>query len=791
MRFSCKKCNAKYALADEKIRGKVVKVRCKHCGQVMVVRDNRHVPASPAELVQTAIPQSPVPPSYVPLSPSPPSEPPITELPTSEAPPTELPPPELPQSLLPQTDAAQSDLAQSGVAQSDAAQSDTQRDTNLNQDFEQTFKDLYEFGQQQRREIAQDTKLADETPAEGGPVWYYGLDGTEVGPFSLLEMEERIRRGSITRDHFVWREGMDDWAPVEEALGPTVFSQQLRPENEVTAKRKIVAGWSDHQKLATNEAAIDEIKKRVRDRQETRDLLETLEQQEPASVQPIDVADYDAAAIGSLDDGKAKMEAQPTDVSASVGEKATAPAEEPRLAPSSRADWFEESQPQQKMDENRLSLVEEEPRDSIEEVVKAEQEQKPSEGQLDQTTAPFDDFLAEKIDQLREELAKDSVQPQQPEPLKDLKQPKVEDEEPVTMVSPPPELSKGEHELHQTSERFFESGETPAPPSELLPPKPVVDAEQIAAQLHAESLEEEEPDDSITPIAEAQHPASDSMIIRQAGVHSAGRRIRTTLIGVLFVILVASGVLALVVNQDWFNGSQLDSTKHDDQTPPVNGARTTMDKNTSLEDTKKIRSLLEGGNSQPSSTGVKMLADLPKPMSATTMRSVILPDNNQNVFDIGAGEEGQHAKTRVQKGDIGVVAIPDIAMTADIKVDELHGKKPEAPPLPPDRQTGPEKLSDLQVHLVIQKHYAQVKSCQQRQLQRDSSIAGKMIVVARVRPDGSVESVRVDTPRFRGSFVEECLISEIKNWLFPAFKGEAYDVPFQLQLMAREEVSGR
>ncbi len=173
------------------------------------------------------------------------------------------------------------------------------------------------------------------------------------------------------------------------------------------------------------------------------------------------------------------------------------------------------------------------------------------------------------------------------------------------------------------------------------------------------------------------------------------------------------------------------------------------------------------------------------------MRGLVPPEIGHNVFDIGVGEDHQRSKPRVQRGDLGTATAPDVSLAADMRLDELRGRKVEAAPLPPGRSTGPEKLTDLQIHQVIQKYYAQVKSCQQRQLQRDSSIAGKMIVVARVQPSGSVEAVRIDTPNFRGSFVEECLIKEIKTWLFPSFKGEAYDVPFQLQLMARQEISGR
>lgn len=38
MKFSCEKCNTRYSIADEKVQGKVLKIRCKNCSHVMNVR---------------------------------------------------------------------------------------------------------------------------------------------------------------------------------------------------------------------------------------------------------------------------------------------------------------------------------------------------------------------------------------------------------------------------------------------------------------------------------------------------------------------------------------------------------------------------------------------------------------------------------------------------------------------------------------------------------------------------------------------------------------------------------
>ncbi len=39
MKFSCEQCQTRYSIGDEKVRGKVLKIRCKTCGNIVVVRE--------------------------------------------------------------------------------------------------------------------------------------------------------------------------------------------------------------------------------------------------------------------------------------------------------------------------------------------------------------------------------------------------------------------------------------------------------------------------------------------------------------------------------------------------------------------------------------------------------------------------------------------------------------------------------------------------------------------------------------------------------------------------------
>ena len=45
MKFVCDRCQTKYSIADEKVRGKILKVRCKSCTNIITVREEVPAPA--------------------------------------------------------------------------------------------------------------------------------------------------------------------------------------------------------------------------------------------------------------------------------------------------------------------------------------------------------------------------------------------------------------------------------------------------------------------------------------------------------------------------------------------------------------------------------------------------------------------------------------------------------------------------------------------------------------------------------------------------------------------------
>src|SRR5262245_34646858 len=58
MKFVCERCHTRYSIADEKVRQKILKIRCKTCEHVITVRE----PAATAPSPAAAAPSPPPPP---------------------------------------------------------------------------------------------------------------------------------------------------------------------------------------------------------------------------------------------------------------------------------------------------------------------------------------------------------------------------------------------------------------------------------------------------------------------------------------------------------------------------------------------------------------------------------------------------------------------------------------------------------------------------------------------------------------------------------------------------------
>jgi len=160
MQFGCESCKAQLQIADEKVRGRRLIVRCRRCGAKIALADPALVDSSP-RLISAA--KAPRPMRIVP-------RPEAGSEPEDES-----------------TRAMDSDLLQRALQASMA--------------------DASQNGAPQTR------KLHFPPPAVplDGPIWYAMLQGKQTGPVTWDDLHARADSGEVGPRTYVWREGMSAW----------------------------------------------------------------------------------------------------------------------------------------------------------------------------------------------------------------------------------------------------------------------------------------------------------------------------------------------------------------------------------------------------------------------------------------------------------------------------------------------------------------------------------------------------------------------------------------------------
>jgi predicted Zn finger-like uncharacterized protein len=358
------------------------------------------------------------------------------------------------------------------------------------------------------------------------------------------------------------------------------------------------------------------------------------------------------------------------------------------------------------------------------------------------------------------------------------------------------EKARADRHADRIADHFFDDGQEGTGEDRVLPPPSVAAAENLADALDRESLQEEHEalqQDPLAVLVKRDQPGQSGIskvskvIAAQAGMSavSKGRRLTITLLCAAGVLVLVGGGIYLAVTQGWFGGfGSTEKHKAGRTRSRVNIATGEL----SEQEAKRLRDSLwkikrksRGGRS----VGLPGF-DIHVPMQKD--RKLTEEERKLQAFYQNQGKEKRELRPRIP--DSALLPTPSTVDLPTAPVSSLDApllaKKSEVSPQGPENTAGPGRLSDFQVRVVIQKHYQQVKSCLERQLKRDATISGKMYVVARVNPRGRVEKVSIVTPKFNGTFVEECLIKEVGRWEFPTFKGETYDITFPLLLTARQ-----
>lgn len=157
MKFLCGSCRTKYQISDDKVRGKILTIRCKKCGAKILVRES---------LMKDAV-----------------------------------------------GGAALAPVAEGEEALAGAVGARTGGSASL--------AAAYESGMDRPPSGEPDdmpTSIA-PVPADVGLAgfeWYVAIDGQQHGPFAFAELVGKVQRGEIVGRHYVWHDGMADWTRVRD-----------------------------------------------------------------------------------------------------------------------------------------------------------------------------------------------------------------------------------------------------------------------------------------------------------------------------------------------------------------------------------------------------------------------------------------------------------------------------------------------------------------------------------------------------------------------------------------------
>jgi len=159
VKFLCDQCKAKYQIADEKVAGRTVRMKCRKCGHMIEVR---------AEVTESSVSRS------LPTQDEPSSAPKGGGLATSFS------------------AARPARGSQSPGALAGAFQRKVQNDED-------------------------ETVMGPPGAFEASVTeeWYAAINGVPVGPMRLSELRTKASAGGITDDTLVWQEGFEEWRPVK------------------------------------------------------------------------------------------------------------------------------------------------------------------------------------------------------------------------------------------------------------------------------------------------------------------------------------------------------------------------------------------------------------------------------------------------------------------------------------------------------------------------------------------------------------------------------------------------
>ncbi len=178
MKFLCPSCKAKYHVADEKIAGRSLRMKCRKCEFVISLSDAPPAPPTLAPTEGELVPRLPAPP----LTP---------QLPGSGAPPWTSPQQVAQLRAVPNlAPVLRAPVAHGATAIAMTAPANSAPAAEL---------------------MGHVTPASEGLPVVAGEEWFVAIHGKPSGPMRLSELRKRAGAGEVTLESMVWRDGDDDW----------------------------------------------------------------------------------------------------------------------------------------------------------------------------------------------------------------------------------------------------------------------------------------------------------------------------------------------------------------------------------------------------------------------------------------------------------------------------------------------------------------------------------------------------------------------------------------------------
>jgi predicted Zn finger-like uncharacterized protein len=161
MKFLCGGCRTKYQISDEKIRGKILTIRCKKCGAKILVREQ----------------------------------------------------------LTREGGTAVAPIAEDERAANMSLAAEARNVVGAPQLGGSALQSAFDVAMHANDESEDMPTTIAPTPGNlesAGVEWYVAIDGEQSGPFAFAELVRKVQTKEISGRHYVWHDGMDGWKRVRE-----------------------------------------------------------------------------------------------------------------------------------------------------------------------------------------------------------------------------------------------------------------------------------------------------------------------------------------------------------------------------------------------------------------------------------------------------------------------------------------------------------------------------------------------------------------------------------------------